>query len=309
MCLCRFNIRSFFLLMSRYYSEYDNAYYASGWQSPTSSIVRLQVDCPFGSKKCEYSIDKSQRNRLIVSARRRHMFPTKNKNDLVVQTYPIPSDADVNRLYSYVERSTNRLIIEIPRLSSYSNERKSDQKVEYHVDCRGYTADEVGVYVDGNDLIVQGKTKRSLSSDPSQHHMSQKFSRKISLPKTVDPTKVVSYFENGQLTIQAPVRVRERALSPVPRGNHRRHYHRRERISRHQQPSRGIERARSAEVLRYPDYKYVRNFDDDDDNYERYTNNRRYSYDDEPIYKSEYPPSIRTVYREYPREDTTYYRY
>ena len=129
--------------MSRYYSDSDDEYAnhrrrsdsvrASGWQSPlptsttnttpssSSSVTRIVVESPFGSKKCDYSIDKSQRGRLVITARRRQTASSdnhssrNNKNHVAIQTFTIPSDADVDRLQSHVERDTNRLIIEIPR--------------------------------------------------------------------------------------------------------------------------------------------------------------------------------------------------
>jgi hypothetical protein len=80
--------------MSRYHSDSDDGYAnhrrrsesvrGSGWQSPlpttannpttpssSSPVTRIVVESPFGSKKCDYSIDKSQRGRLIITARRR----------------------------------------------------------------------------------------------------------------------------------------------------------------------------------------------------------------------------------------------
>ena len=242
--------------MSRYYSDLDHVYYtsqqssdnvrASGWQSPVPTsdvspvlpLLRIVVECPFGSKKCDYTIDKTQRGRLIVAARRRHTFKSNyfslnNTNNIIMQTFTIPLDVDVDRTQSHIERSTNRLIIEIPRTqSSYINtnlirspdilssptdgtqliyddkkvSRKylnKNQKFEYIVDCRGYTADELEVFIQGRDLIVKGKTKRPTSSDPTQQYISKQFTRKIPLSSTVDLSKVISYFEKGELRIEA----------------------------------------------------------------------------------------------------------
>jgi virulence-associated protein VagC len=380
--------------MSRYYSDSDDASYAfgrqpdsiraSGWQSPlptvnetplSSSVTRIIVEPPFGSKKCDYTIDKSEPGRLIVTARRRQIFSSdylslNNKNNIAIQTFTIPSDADVDRLQSHIERSTNRLIIEIPRtrpanINTYTAspdilkssggvskliQRKNmdnNRKVEYRIDCHGYTADELEVFIEGRDLIVQGKTKRSTSSDSAQQRSSKQFSRKISLPNTVDLSKVISYLENGELRIEAPLK-REiyyddeeiyspkltstavsrrmvggynRVQSPIP-GNHRRHYRRRERISR-AQPTSTIRRVRSVDALNYPLYRSPRDFDVEDDdednryrrtvNYERYRSNRN-NIEQQPIYRSVYePPSnlvtTRTTYHTYPRDNDVYFKY
>lgn len=135
--------------MSRYYSDSDDEYVVhrrrpdsvrgSGWQSPlppstrnitspspSSSVLRIVVEPPFGLKKCDYSIDKSQRGRLIITTRRRPTSSdyrsSNNKNHIAIQTFTIPFDVDVDRLQSHIERDTNRLIIEIPR-QQYRNSR------------------------------------------------------------------------------------------------------------------------------------------------------------------------------------------
>ncbi|CAF3290332.1 unnamed protein product [Rotaria socialis] len=269
--------------MSRYYSDSDSEYInhrrrsnnvrGSGWQSPlptltktggipssssSTSIIPIVVESPFGLKKYDYSIDTSQYGRLIITAYRRRIPPsdyrsTNNKNHIAIQTFSIPSDADVDHLQSHIERDTNRLIIEIPRqkrahirtprapnvnnashagsrllrspdiermLTSPTNapqlirdDQKSsgkissnNRKLEYRIDCRGYTADELEVFIQGRDLIVQGKTNRLASPDPTQQRVSKKFSRKITLPRTVDLTKVVSYLEHGELRVEAPLK-------------------------------------------------------------------------------------------------------
>jgi len=337
--------------MSRYYSDLDNTYYtsrqqsdnvrASGWQSPlpttnvtySSPLLRIAVECPFGSKKCDYTIDKSQLGRLIVAARRRHTFKSaylslNPKDNIITQTFTIPFDVDVERLQSHIERVTNRLIIEIPRTqSSYINTRNTynnlihspdiltspiddddpkyirknlnnNQKLEYRIDCRGYTSDELDVFIQGRDLIVQGKTKRAISSDPTQQHISKHLSRKIPLPNTVDLSKIVSYFEDGELRIEAkfksgmyyndrkiylpegtPIAVSNRTggqlnriQSPVP-STHQHHYRRRQRVSRHRaydhgddpRPSSPMQRARSADSFLYPSTRLSRDFDDEDE--------------------------------------------
>jgi hypothetical protein len=363
--------------MSRYYSDSDDEYAnhrrrsdsvrASGWQSPlpasatnvtpslpSSSITRIVVESPFGSRKCDYAIDKSQRGRLVITARRRPTSssdhrPANNKNHVAIQTFTIPNDADVDHLQSHIERDTNRLIIEIPRQqrtssraqrSSYINttnagtrllrspdvermltsptggpqlirdeiksSRKSpgsSRKLEYRIDCRGYTADELEVFIQGRDLIVQGKTHTSASPDPTQQRVSKKFSRKITLPNTVDLSKVVSYLEHGELRIEAPLKrgvyysdeeiilpgpppptstsnrttaaliskFENRIRSPSPQNHH--HYRRNERVSRRRDYDRSnnrrvsspTRRVRSVEGLRYPLYVSPRELDDDDD--------------------------------------------
>ncbi|CAF1617599.1 unnamed protein product [Rotaria magnacalcarata] len=269
--------------MSRYYSDSDNEYInhcqrsnnirGSGWQSPlptltktgdipssssSTSIIPIVVESPFGLKKYDYSIDTSQHGRLIITAYRRQISSsdyrsTNNKNHIAIQTFTIPSNADVDHLQSHIERDTNRLIIEIPcqkrthirtpRASNVNNashaisrllrspdiehmltsptnapqlirdDQKSsgkissnNRKLEYRIDCRGYTTDELEVFIQGRNLIVQGKTNRPTSPDPTRQCVSKKFSRKITLPNTVDITKVVSYLEHGELRIEAPLK-------------------------------------------------------------------------------------------------------
>jgi HSP20 family molecular chaperone IbpA len=380
--------------MNRYYSDSDDANYASrqpsdtvrasGWQSPiptstpSSSVTRIVVECPFGSKKCDYTVDKSQRGRLIVTARRRQTFSSDylSSNNVAVQTFQVPHDADVDRLKSHVERDTNRLIIEIPRQQrpNYYRSRQShintnddlnrspniermlgddtqyikksidnNRKLEYRIDCHGYTSDELEVYIQGRDLIVQGKTNRATSPHSSQQRASKKFTRKIALPNTVDLSKVVSYLDNGELRIEAPLKrsvyytdeemitpgpvasnrtaaVFNRIQSPTP-GNNQHRYRRHERISRRRvndrgdnyRPSSPMQRVRSAESRYYPLDRSSRNFDEDDDerenrhrrtvNYERHTINRN-NTEQQPIYRSYYSPTSNVV-----RNRTTYDNY
>lgn len=263
--------------MTRYYSDSDDGYSnyhrkssnsrISGWQSPylnltsspystsSTSNKRITIDSPFGLDKYDYSIDRSQPGRLTVTAHRKR-FSSSNRSDRVaVQTLDIPFDLDLDRLESYIEQSSNRLIIDIPRLHrsshrssrvSYGNSANinknlirspdiermlttplsrpklveddrsyghrnsiSGRKLEYRIDCHGYAADELEVFVQGRDLIVQGSTRASSSSsttDPTQKRVSKKFSRKISLPNTVDPDGVLSHLENGELRIEAPLK-------------------------------------------------------------------------------------------------------
>jgi hypothetical protein len=367
--------------MNRQYSDSDDDYNSrrqrsdsirgSGWQSPlptsrnltspipSSSVTRIVVESPFGSKKCDYSIDKSQRGRLVITARRRPSS-SNHKNHVAVQTFTIPLDADVDRLQSHVERDSNRLIIEIPRQhrrssrtqhtsntkstnpgprllrspdvermltsptgaphlirdDTNSNRRNSgsNKKLEYRIDCHGYTADELEVFIQGRDLMVQGKTNSSTSSDPTQQRISKKFSRKITLPNTVDLSKVVSYLEHGELRIEAPLKrgvfhsdeeiiipgppppstsnrtaaalisnLENRVRSPSPQN--RTHYRRNERYSRrrdydrpnHRRASSPIRRVRSVDSQRYPLYTPSRDLDeaDDDDDDSKDRENRR----------------------------------
>ena len=218
-------------------------------------MTRIVVESPFGSSKCDFTIDKSQRGRLIVTARRRDILPLNAKNRVAVQTFSIPLDADVDRLQSHVERNTHRFIIEIPRQqrssqrssrSSYSNAAATasnrnhlirspdvermltsptggpqlvrdntrlgkqssggNRKLEYRIDCHGYAANELEVFIQGRDLIVHGQTRKSISSDPSKQRVSKKFTRKISFPNTVDLPNVVSYLERGELRVEAPLK-------------------------------------------------------------------------------------------------------
>lgn len=340
--------------MSRYYSDSDNEYYASrqqqsntirasGWQSPiprinettgSSSISRLVVECPFGRKKCDYTIDKSQPGRLIITARRRQTF---SSNNIAVQTFTIPYDADVNHLKSYIEKNTNRLIIEIPRVSNiykstskgnisrsiYNNNQRKN--LEYRIDCRDYKPDELDVFIEGRDVIIQGKTKRTKSSDPTQRQVSKQFTRKIALANTVDLSKVRSYFENGELRIQAPplkhgIYDRQEIVSSPLTGNHRRQYRRREHVSRIQ-PSSSTQRVRSADGLRYREFDDDDgdDYDDDDSEENRYRRTANYVRDttnqNDIKSRSIYTPSNRivtrktTTYRDYPVENHTYYKY
>jgi hypothetical protein len=187
-----------------------------------------------------------------------------------------------------------------------SNRRNSgsQRKLEYRIDCHGYTADELEVYIQGRDLMVQGKTNTSISSDPTQQRVSKKFTRKITLPNTVDLSKVVSYLEHGELRIEAPLKrgiyysdeeiiipgppppststanrtaaalisnLETRVRSPSPQN--RTHYRRNERAGRRRDYDRStnrrltspVRRIRSVESHRYPFYVPSRDLDEDDD--------------------------------------------
>lgn len=367
--------------MYRYGSDSDENYYtsrqlsdnvrSSGWQSPiprfeeansslpSSSVTRLVVDSPFGTKKCDYTIDRSQPGRLIVTARRRPTFGSdylslNNKNNnTAIQTFTIPFDADVNHLQSRVEQYTNRLIIEIPRTRSgivdmrntyvRSPFRRDDRiagmkdgnqsrKFEYQVDCHGYKADDLDVFIEGRDVIVRGRKQRSTASDPHyQQQQSKEFSRQVSLPNTVDLSRVVTFFDNGQLKIEAPYKRsvyydEGEIISPIG-GNHRRHYRRRERVNRQQQqqqiPSTVIQRARSADALNYPLTRSIREWDDGDNNedhfYRRAVKYKHYNTEQKQqqpsIYRSYYEPSNNgvitrtTTYRTYPSDHQMYSKY
>jgi HSP20 family molecular chaperone IbpA len=346
--------------MSRYYSDSDDDYSnhrrhsestrASGWQSPpvissnkipsqsssSSPNTRIIVDSPFGSNKCDYSIDKSQPGRIIVTARRLRTDSSKHrssrdKDHVAVQRFDIPLDADVDYLQSHVERHTNRLIIDIPHQqrassrpsrSSYTNSSSmarnlirspdvermltsptggpqlvretktsgkqnsgSGRKLEYRVDCHGYAADELEVFIQHRDLIVQGQTRKSSSGDPKQQRVSKKFTRKITLPNTVDLPGVLSYLENGELRVEAPLkrgvyysdeeiiipgpppssinnrataalitnlekRVRSPPLAPSSSSNSRHHYRRNERTGRRRDYNRDDRRQVSSPTRR-----------------------------------------------------------
>jgi HSP20 family molecular chaperone IbpA len=361
--------------MSRYYSDSDDEYAihrqrsdsvrASGWQTPlptsttnitppssSSSVTRIVVEPPFGPKKCDYNIDKSQRGRLVITARRRRTpssdyRSSHNKNHIAIQTFTIPYDADVDRLQSHIEQDTNRLIIEIPRQQRRSSRAQrspyistsnagsrllrspdvermltsptggpqlirddtkssnknsgNNRKLEYRIDCRGYTADELEVFIQGRDLIVQGKTHTQISEDPTQQRVSKKFSRKITLPNTVDLPKVVSYLDHGELRIEAPLKRgvyqsdeeivipgpppssstrtaatllsnfenRVRSPSPQLRPRYRRneHFSRRRDYDRsnNRRISSPTRRVRSVDSHRYPLYISSRDLDADDD--------------------------------------------
>ena len=266
--------------MTRYVSNLDHLYDStgqyrsnilsgSGWQSSASggvqpnlssaSLTRLVVDSPFGRKKCDYTIDKSQLGRLIITARRRASFASdylslKNKNQFATQIFTIPSDADVNRLRSYIEPLTYRLIIEIPRtLSTYQKRYVPNENpirsstMDYRIDCHGYSPDDLDVYLQGRELMVEGRTSRGSAS--------KRFSRKLTLPTTVDLSRVSSYFENGELRVQAPLRLR----SPPP-SNSRQYYR---HHSRHRTTT-PMRRVRSMESVSYP-MRDVYNDDGDDD--------------------------------------------
>ena len=366
--------------MARFYSDPDDIPYVSkheqsnyfvgtGWQSPvpktidenspSSSIIRLVVESPFGSKKCTYTIDKSQRGRLIISARRRGNFPSdylssKPKNDVITQTYPIPIDADVDHLQSYIERRTNRLIIEMPRIVDYAmstksiysmandelrrspfkyQQRETGRTVEYRVDCTGYRADQLELFLEGDELIVQGRANQKSLTDPIRSNGLKKFSRKIHLPPTIDSSRILSFFDNGELTIQAPVKrvtswydeqsvgsgynaVRSR-MSPT-----RRHYYRRHRrvnrnpnleqiSNNYRLANTAMRRVRSAESLNYPMDRFH------DDLYEADRRRRQSTYPAESvvIYRSSdipYNPDFvmkRQGHRSYPSDDETSFQF
>lgn len=383
--------------MSRYYSESDSDYNnhdprpdsirASGWQSPSpASLIRIDVESPFGSRKYDYSIDKSQRGHLVVTARRQRSSSldyrsSTNKNYTAIQTFTIPVDADVDHLESHIEHNTNRLIIEIPRqkransrTSRSSNvnsnhvssrlirspdiermltsptfgpqlvhdDRKSDgkgsgnnRKLEYRIDCRGYRPEELEVFIQGRDLIIQGETKQSNSSDPMKQSVSKKFSRKIALPHTVDLAKVVSHLENGELRIEAPLKrgvsyhneeiilpgpppsssslslnrpllasmakFENRVRSPSP--NYRHQYRQNERTSRRRdydysngrQLKSPTRRVRSVETIRYPLYKSPREIDEEDSQELENGNSNRKDSEKPAIYTTVNSPTTRVL--------------
>ena len=187
------------------------------------------------------------------------------------------------------------------------------RKLEYRIDCHGYKAYELEVFIQGRDLIVQGKTYKSSLPDSTQQCVSKKFSRKITLPHTVDLVKVVSYLEHGTLRIEAPIKHGvyyddEEIIVPAPTlsltANHsiaplisslenrirsfspyNHHYYRpNERISRHRNYDRSnnrylansARRIRSMESLYYPFYKTPHELDDvNEDNRKELENRHR----------------------------------
>ncbi|UJR27512.1 hypothetical protein I4U23_008796 [Adineta vaga] len=200
--------------------------------------------------------------------------------------------------------------------SSKSNKTHSNgnRKLEYRIDCRGYLAEELEVFIQGRDLIVQGKTNTSASIDPTEQRVSKKFTRKITLPSSVDLPRVVSYLEHGELRIEAPLKrgadqndeeiiipgppptsnrttaglisnLENRALSPTTYS--RPHYQRNERVSRRRDYDRlnnrrvsgPTRRVRSVEGLRYPLYVSPRELDEDDDDEDNRTKRRQRSVD------------------------------
>jgi HSP20 family molecular chaperone IbpA len=389
--------------MNRYYSDSDDGYSknqrpSTEWQS-SSPTTRLVVDSPFGSNKFDYSIDKSQRGRLIVTARRPRSRSlnhrsSREKSHVAVQTFSIPLDADVDRLQSYIDRTSNRLIIEIPRRQQQQQQQQqqashrvisrpsrtsyvdssrmarnfirspdvermltsptggpqliresrpvgkrvsgSNRKLEYRIDCHGYAADELDVFLQGRDLMVQGQTRTS--SDPNTHRVSKKFTRKISLPNTVDLEHVISYLDHGELRVEAPLKpgVRydeneivipgppptstsnrataalvsnydRRMRSPPPPSSNR-YYH--QSIGRRRDYDRGerrrvtspTRRGRSSDATRYPMYISPRAIDDDaeEEDTEPRNSRRRHNGSSEQrfVFRKDFQakPSYRSLY-------------
>ena len=146
-------------------------------------------------------------NRLIIEIPRQHRRSSRTQHTSNTKsTNPGPRllrSPDVERMLTSPTGAPHLI-----RDDTNSNRRNSgsNKKLEYRIDCHGYTADELEVFIQGRDLMVQGKTNSSTSSDPTQQRISKKFSRKITLPNTVDLSKVVSYLEHGELRIEAPLK-------------------------------------------------------------------------------------------------------
>lgn len=175
-----------------------------------SQITRIVVEPLFGSAKCVYNIDKSQPGRLIVEAQKQsRKFPTdyfsSKSNQVLRRTYRIPSDSDLDKLQSHVDRRTNQLIIEIPRVFPVSTRKevsryrrrtkKEPSNLEFFVDCQGYRPSELDVFLDGKFLVVESRTRRG-----------RKILKEIGLPSSVDTSRIVSFYERGQLRIDAPLK-------------------------------------------------------------------------------------------------------
>lgn len=83
---------------------------------------------------------------------------------------------------------------------------ETEDKLVVTVELPGLTAEDVDVQVEDATLTVNGK--REFSSEVSEEHYHRierrygAFSRAVSLPPQVDPSKVEARFEAGVLTIE-----------------------------------------------------------------------------------------------------------
>ena len=85
---------------------------------------------------------------------------------------------------------------------------ETEDKVVVSVELPGMTAEDVEVSVEDSTLSVSGKREFSSEVKQESYHRIERrygeFSRAVSLPPQVDPTKVEARFADGVLTIELP---------------------------------------------------------------------------------------------------------
>jgi HSP20 family protein len=87
-----------------------------------------------------------------------------------------------------------------------------DGKLEMRVDLPGVNPQEVEVTLDGDELVIRGerKTEERTKGGYSEVRYGS-FERRFTVPKGLDADKVTARYENGVLSISAPLPVAAKA--------------------------------------------------------------------------------------------------
>ena len=80
-----------------------------------------------------------------------------------------------------------------------------DGKLEVRADLPGVNPQEVEITLDGNQLVIRGERKHEERKGGYSEVHYGSFQRRFTVPKGLDPEKMTARYENGVLTISAPL--------------------------------------------------------------------------------------------------------
>lgn len=129
---------------------------------------------------------------------------------------------EMDRLFDNVWRSLamptrsilmefNNSLLNPPTLGGYQAKLDvsgSQNEYEISIDLPGLSQDDIQIELDGNTLIVKGKTEHKSESQDKQYYRIERnvgaFQRTLSLPEDADEKGILATMKNGLLNIQIP---------------------------------------------------------------------------------------------------------
>lgn len=121
---------------------------------------------------------------------------------------------EMTSLRSAMDRLLDRAFIgepewESPRLMSFALDvSESDNEYQVEASLPGIDPEDLEITYTGNTLTIKGETKSESEKEGARYHMRERrfgsFSRSITLPSTVDASKIEANYEKGVLKLQIP---------------------------------------------------------------------------------------------------------
>lgn len=123
-----------------------------------------------------------------------------------------PFGRDLERMRRLLERSWPMWLVERPvELGAYSpdvNVYPKGDDIIVEAELPGVKREDVDIRVEGSTLSIRGEKKPTEGVKDEDYYccerLSGSFHRTLSLPSTVDPTKVEAELKDGILTVRLP---------------------------------------------------------------------------------------------------------